>query len=83
MSETEINPENEVVKTLHNQWHKVVAVILNKLNLREIEITSMDIIKLQLDFPEGMPTVLADSRGGKFVIKLITEAEGRRLAKSH
>lgn len=43
---TEINPEHPVTKEMREQWQKIVALIMHKLQIKEIRITSEDIKRM-------------------------------------
>ena len=68
-----------MTSTLHDHWHKIVALILNKQGIKEVRITSADIEKLERDYPHGMPTVVAQEIGGVISVRIMSEAEGREL----
>lgn len=73
----ELNPNNPVVREISDQWHKLAAIVMNKLGVQELEILAGDI--------DGMAgkAIVADARGGKFVLRLVTMEEGMKLAREH
>lgn len=73
----EINPDHPVTKAIHNDWHKIVALLLHKFGVKEIIITSSDINRLMAAFPD-MPTVTLRSHGEQLIVKLVSLAEGQR-----
>lgn len=73
----ELNPNHRVVSTMRDEWHKVAALLLHKAGLSAVEITVDDID----GFSQSNLAIVADSRGGRFVIRLVSMAEAQRLAK--
>ena len=75
---TELDPNHPVLREAHDHWHKLVAILMLKFGVTEVEITIPDILKL-----EGVAVCL-DERGskktGKMHLRLMTEAEGEKLA---
>ena len=75
----EINPEHPVTKAVHDDWHKIVAILLHKLGIQEIAITANDIDKLMRAFPD-MPTVILRAEGEILRLQLVSLEEGKRAA---
>lgn len=73
----ELNPNHVVTNTMRGEWHKVVAILLHKVGLTAVEITEDDVI----EFSESNQAIVADSRGGRFVIRLVPLREAEQLAK--
>lgn len=76
----ELNPNNEVTSSVREEWHKLCALAMFILGQRDVEITAESIEELKAAFPGG-PCVVADCRGGRFVLRLIDMTEGERLAR--
>jgi hypothetical protein len=72
----ELNPEHPVTKSMHDQWHKIVALVMQKLGSVEVVITSDDILKLGAKM-----AVVAQEKADGLHISLMTIEEGERLAK--
>lgn len=80
---TELNPENLTTIAMREQWYKLLAIVLWKHRAelpKEVIITEKDIEGINKAFA-GMPVVLAHTRADGIFLKVIDEAEGRRLAK--
>ncbi len=73
------NPNHPVVRQLDTEWHKLVAVLVHHLGLTEFEITA-EMISEFANKREGH-AVVADARGGRFVLRLVSAEEGERLAR--
>jgi len=74
----ELNPNNPVTKQMHDNWHAVVAVLLQQMGVTEFEITPEMLTRLSAS---NRLAVVADARGGRFVLRAVTMEEGERLAK--
>jgi hypothetical protein len=79
MANDEINPEHAVTKTLHDQWHKVVAIMMWKLKIQSFKITPQLLGELEAAFPGDFPAVLAHEHDGVLEISLITMEEAKKL----
>ena len=74
----EINPNHPATQAVREQWHKIAAIIMVKQGLTEMEITPDDINHLAaLD-----QAILADCRGGRFVIRMMDEKDAMKLARA-
>lgn len=71
------NPNHPVVRQVESEWHKLCALVMHKLGTPEVEITQADIAALAA---AGV-AIVADARGGRFVLRLLGEAEAERLAR--
>jgi len=69
----ELNPNHKVVRQAHDHWHKIAALILVKLKVKELEITMQDVNELA----NSDVNIVLDSRGeretGIFRIKLVDD----------
>jgi hypothetical protein len=77
----EFNPNHKVTQGLHDHWHKIAALILHKLGVKQVVIDLDDFQSLEDSYPNGMPCVVAQDKDNKLTIWLVTEQEGRELAK--
>jgi hypothetical protein len=81
----ELNPNHPVTRTLHDHWHKIAAILLMKLiaddgRHAELEITEQDVIDLtEMLGPGG--AIIADTRGGRLVLRAVTGDEAAALAR--
>lgn len=73
----ELNPNNPTTTAVRDQWHKLCAILIFKGNVREVEITPSDVARLEKE----KLSIVADCRGGNFVLRLVDEKEGERLAR--
>lgn len=90
------NPNHPVVLALETEWHKLAAILLCYFRGQErlragadgvlrpaepsLEITSDMIEMWSSMYPGG--AIVADQRGGKFVLRLVTAEEGEALARA-
>lgn len=73
---SEINPNHPMTAAVHDQWHKLCAVLVQKLADGHAVITLRD---LQLMSPGTCITVQETIHG--IELRLVTEEEGMRLAR--
>lgn len=72
---TEINPNHAVTQMMHDNWHKVVALMMVRFGITEFRITE--------EMVRSMPTdkaVAFDARGGAAIVRFISLEEAKRLA---
>jgi hypothetical protein len=78
----ELNPNHPVTLQIHDQWHKIAAVLLMKLVADErhpqLEITEQDV----RDLAEMNGAIVVDTNGGKFVLRLLDGAEAAAVARA-
>lgn len=75
----EINPDHPVTKAIHNDWHKIVALLLHKFGVQQVTFTSHDMEHLVAAFPD-MPTVIIREQSGKLIVRLVSLAAAQREA---
>lgn len=73
----QLNPNHPVALMTRDSWHKIVAVLMLKFDLEEIEITEADVSALG----DAEKAVVADCRDGKFVIRILRMEDALALAK--
>lgn len=73
----ELNPNHPVTQEVHDHWHKICAILMMRLGKTSLEITEADVTALG----NNEKAVVADCRGGKFIVRLVTMEEGEQLAK--
>jgi hypothetical protein len=72
------NPNHPVVLQAEGQWHKFAAILLMKMGLDAIEITTADVHALA---DSDRADIVLDMRHGRCVLRLVTDDEGNRLAR--
>lgn len=76
----ELNPNNRTTAGMRDHWHKVAALIMVRLGVREVEFDVNEIEAML----KGQ-NIAFDERGasktGKFKIRLVDEAEAAELAR--
>lgn len=73
-----LNPNHPVSQKMFDQWHKVVGLVMLKLDIAEVVITLEDLQQLQ----QGLCVVAHDQADGLH-IRLVSESEGRQLVSVH
>ncbi len=73
----ELNPNHPVTQEVHDHWHKICAILMMRFGVDAVEITEADVAALG----HNEKAVCADTRGGRFVVKLVSMEEGERLAR--
>ncbi len=76
----ELNPNHPVTSTVHDHWHKVVALLLHKYAHvlgREVRIYPSDIESLERS---GVANLVIEDRDGAIRLRLVDDAEGAKLA---
>lgn len=75
--EGEVNPNHPVTKEVRDMWYKIAAILMIKFNKTEVEILPADVAKLG----DNTSAIVADTRGGKFIIRFMSMEEGEKLAR--
>lgn len=73
----ELNPNHPVTSAMNDQWHKIVALLMQKLGQKHIEISVGDVEKLA----KNPSAVSVQTKGEKIVLDLIPFSVAERLAK--
>jgi len=75
----EVNPDNPMTKSLHDQWHMLMALAIHKLKLPEFTVTMEDVE----DFNKhrANSAVLAHEKKDGLHIMLVTMEQAEALAK--
>lgn len=76
----ELNPQHPVTSAVHDQWHKIVAILLHKYDLGHVIITMKDFEAFVADHPDSV-VVLHDKRDGLH-LTMTSREEGERLART-
>ena len=79
----ELNPNHKVVRQVRDHWHKIAAMIMVKLNLKELQITRADIDKVAAG---GNVNIVLDARGeaqtGVMTIRIVDDKTAAELART-
>ena len=73
----EVNPNHPVTQFARENWHKIAALLMQRLGADEVEITIEDVERLSA---RGVSIVIQDKNERLFV-RLIGNAEAERLAR--
>lgn len=81
----ELNPENELVQAVRDQWQKIAALLLYQLKgTGVVRIGVNDIEKFTNLFKGDMPTILMKIEGRgreeEIVLQIVSAKEGKKLA---
>lgn len=74
----ELNPNHPMTATMHDQWHKIVALLMRKFNQSHIEI---DVTEIDRFTESGMGAVTIRERDGAIHLDLVSWVEAERLAR--
>ena len=78
----ELNPNNKVVRQAHDNWHKIAALIMVKLGLKELPITIDDVNRIAA----GNINIVLDARGesetGVMTVRIVDDSTAEQLAKA-
>lgn len=80
MSASNLNPNHPVTQAMDTEWHKIVAILMHKLGLNEVELTEADINAF---VTSGYAAVTIHAGETTLRLNLATEAEAERLAREH
>lgn len=75
MRNMELNPNHPVTQEVRDHWHKIVAVLMTKFGVTDVEILEEDVAKLA----GNNRAVVVDCRNGKFFIRMMSMEQGREL----
>lgn len=68
-----------ITEELRDQFHKLLAIAMFKRGERTLTITADDINRFEAVLPGGC--IVAQPKGNVMTIRLVTAAEGERLAR--
>ena len=83
MPAEELNPENEVLRELRGSWQVIVALLMVKFQVENLQITEADVRALAARFPGDRACVVADGRRKELWLRLMSETEGRAMLRSN
>lgn len=75
---TELNPNHKATQAAHDQWHKITALLMHKIGVKQIVIMTKEInqaFSAQLNI-----TVQFDDNVG-IILSLVNDAEAEALAR--
>jgi len=77
----ELNPNHKVVVQAREQWHKIAALIMVKLGLKELQLTLDDVNKLA----KGNVNIVLDARGesktGILTVRIVDDKTAAEMAR--
>jgi hypothetical protein len=73
----EVNPNHPMTKFARSQWHKVCALLMQKMEAAEVEITVGEIDRLD---KRNMAVVIHE-HSGRLFIRFLPMAEAEKLAR--
>ena len=76
---SELNPNHPVTMAMHDNWHKIVAILLARDYNGKTEITQAEIQKWSQKY-EGHSVVIKETEG-KLKLWLVNQEEGERLIR--
>lgn len=74
----ELNPNHPVTSSMHDQWHKIVALLMRKFNLNHVELSEGEVMAFA---ESGSGAVTIRERDGAIHLDLISWEEAERLAR--
>jgi hypothetical protein len=77
----ELNPNHPVTKGAHDNWHKIVALLMLHFEVSEVEISLQEIEMLASDDPTKQLAVVLHDTGKSLVLRLTSMADAERLAR--
>ncbi len=72
-----LNPDNPVTQQMDGNWHKFVLMLMIEMGVTEFEVTTERIDAIAAGQYQA---VVADARGGRFVLRAVTMDQARQLA---
>lgn len=76
----ELNPNHRVTRTVHDHWHKIVAILISRPPYNGRAEISEEEIHNWAEKYEGSAVVIKDA-DHKLTLYLVDEKEAKRLAK--
>lgn len=77
----ELNPNHKVVRQAHDNWHKIAALIMVKMGLKELQLTLDDVNKIA----QGNVNIVLDARGksetGVLIVRIVDDKTAEALAR--
>lgn len=79
MFKSELNPNHPVTQEMRENWHKIAAIIMHKMNVKHLTIDSGDVQRLSEWLDGG--AICAKPKGEVLEIFLVDATEAQRLAR--
>lgn len=76
----ELNPNHPSTRGAHDNWHKIVAMIMHQRGLKRIQITVKDVERFSKDYSGSAVTIRFDDTDG-ITLTLISMEEAEKLAR--
>ena len=74
----ELNPDHPVTRAAHDNWHKILAVLMHKLALTQTEISIDDIQRFA---GSEYAAVVLREKNGVMYLSLVNARDAERLAR--
>ena len=74
----ELNPNHPTTQAARDQWHKICALVMYKLGVTYIEISSEDINAFT---SSASNNIIVRDTGKKLIVGLANDADAAKLAK--
>jgi hypothetical protein len=71
----ELNPNHRTTSSMHDHWHKIAAILLNRMPGKETVITPAEIDRMA-----GQAITIKDTGIG-LELRIVSMAEGEKLAR--
>ncbi len=76
----ELNPDHPVTRGVHDQWHKIVVLLMRKFGRTTVEISKEEIESF-IDTTDGFGAVALRMKERSIEINLVSREEAERLAR--
>jgi N-glycosylase/DNA lyase len=77
----ELNPNNKVVRTARDHWHKIAAMIMVKLGKTELDFTIEDVNKIAAGNVNIVLDARDESKTGIFKVRIVDDKTAAELAR--
>lgn len=81
LDDDELNPDHPVTAALHDQWHKLLAVVMHRFKIENIVITKDDILAFDDEHPNC--SILAHDKSDGLHLSIISRDAGEELVKEY
>lgn len=76
----ELNPDNPITEAARDQWHKLLALTMFKLDKQEVHITFEDLKAMEV-FYQGFPVVILHDKADGLHLKLLSIIEALKFCE--
>jgi hypothetical protein len=77
----ELNPNHPVVRKAHDHWHKIAAMIMVKLDLKELQISMDDLKKISAGNINIVLDARNESQTGCLTVRIVDDKTAAELAR--